>query len=225
MTAVDLDLYEVLQVHPSAHPDVVSAAYRRLAQLYHPDKSPSPEAHDRMKTLNLAWAVLKDPDKRAAYDRRRSYSLGDVERDRIRTRNQTPTRAPYTSGPRSYKAPTNTHEANTGTRGTRRSSSAGRPGARAGGWYKVDNSRAPNTSSVRQSSSPRMSPRPILAILVIAFLAALVEPYLFWFVVVGGLLYVWKRPRIKPIARAAVSNLAYGRKKVAGLWTLRFRSR
>ena len=35
------DLYEILQVHPSAHPEVIQAAYRRLALLYHPDHNPS----------------------------------------------------------------------------------------------------------------------------------------------------------------------------------------
>ncbi len=32
------DLYEIMQVHPSAHPEVIQAAYRRLAQLYGPDR-------------------------------------------------------------------------------------------------------------------------------------------------------------------------------------------
>ena len=62
------DLYEILQVHPSAHPEVVQAAYRRLALLYHPDKDPSPKATDLMAQLNRAYEVLSDPEKRAAYD-------------------------------------------------------------------------------------------------------------------------------------------------------------
>ena len=65
------DLYEILQVHPSAHPDVIQAAYRRLAFLYHPDRNPSPEAADMMKRLNRAYETLSDPDRRAAYDQNR----------------------------------------------------------------------------------------------------------------------------------------------------------
>ena len=64
------NLYEILQVHPSAHPDVIRAAYRRLSLLYHPDRNPSPEATEMMAAINYAYEVLGDPEKRAAYDRR-----------------------------------------------------------------------------------------------------------------------------------------------------------
>lgn len=66
------DLYEVLHIHPSAPPEVVRAAYRQLAQLYHPDKNPSPEATALMAQVNAAYEVLNDPEKRAAYDRERA---------------------------------------------------------------------------------------------------------------------------------------------------------
>ena len=66
------DLYEILQLHPSAHPDVIQAAYRRLSFLYHPDRNPSTEATEMMKRLNHAYEILSDPDRRAAYDRTRS---------------------------------------------------------------------------------------------------------------------------------------------------------
>ena len=55
------DLYEILHLHPSAHQDVIQAAYRRLALLYHPDKDPSPEATDIMAAVNRAHEVLSDP--------------------------------------------------------------------------------------------------------------------------------------------------------------------
>ena len=71
------DLYEILQVHPSAHPDVINAAYRRLALLYHPDKNPSPEAAGRMKQINLAYETLGDPSERARYDRMRVGLQGE----------------------------------------------------------------------------------------------------------------------------------------------------
>ena len=68
------DLYEVLQVHPRAEPDVVRAAYRALARTYHPDTGGSER---RMTELNEAWAMLGDPGLRAAYDaeRRRPTKL------------------------------------------------------------------------------------------------------------------------------------------------------
>ena len=70
------DHYAVLQVHPSAHPDVIQAAYRRLALLYHPDKNPSAEAARMMAQINVAYEVLSDPERRAEYDRERGTSPG-----------------------------------------------------------------------------------------------------------------------------------------------------
>ena len=65
------DLYKVLQVDPSAEPEVIQAAYRRLGRLYHPDTNPSPDAHEVMSALNRAYEVLGDPARRAEYDRSR----------------------------------------------------------------------------------------------------------------------------------------------------------
>src|SRR5699024_4605023 len=67
-------LYQVLQVDPSADPEVIEAAYRRLALKHHPDRGGGPEAAARMQQLNAAREVLRDPARRAAYDR----SLGIV---------------------------------------------------------------------------------------------------------------------------------------------------
>lgn len=66
------DLYEILQVHPSAHPEVIQAAYRRLAQIYHPDRNPAADAATRMAEINRAYDILRDPQQRAAYDRQRA---------------------------------------------------------------------------------------------------------------------------------------------------------
>ena len=65
------DLYEILQVHHAAEPEVVEAAYWRLARKYHPDVNKSDQAEGMMKALNLAYEVLGDPIKQAAYDRER----------------------------------------------------------------------------------------------------------------------------------------------------------
>lgn len=63
------DCYRTLQVDPAAESEVIEAAWRRLAQLYHPDGL-RPDG-DRMKAINVAHDVLKDPARRAAHDRDR----------------------------------------------------------------------------------------------------------------------------------------------------------
>ena len=66
--ATQLDCYGILQVHPKAEKEVIDAAYRRLASKYHPDVSQVSDASERMKQINIAYEVLSDPIKRAAYD-------------------------------------------------------------------------------------------------------------------------------------------------------------
>jgi ectoine hydroxylase-related dioxygenase (phytanoyl-CoA dioxygenase family) len=63
------DYYRILRVDPRAEPEVINAAYRKLAAMYHPDVDPSPDAQTRMSEINQAYGVLRDPDQRAAYDR------------------------------------------------------------------------------------------------------------------------------------------------------------
>jgi curved DNA-binding protein len=63
------DYYEILGVPRDATQDVVKRAYRKLARKYHPDVSKLADAETRFKELGEAYAVLKDPEKRAAYDR------------------------------------------------------------------------------------------------------------------------------------------------------------
>lgn len=63
------DLYQVLQVDPAADPQVVDTAFRRLARKYHPDFNSSPDATRAMQQLTAAYDVLRDPGRRAAYDR------------------------------------------------------------------------------------------------------------------------------------------------------------
>jgi molecular chaperone DnaJ len=65
-----LDFYELLEVERSADDKTLKSAYRRLAMRYHPDKNPGDaEAESRFKAINAAYDCLKDPQKRAAYDR------------------------------------------------------------------------------------------------------------------------------------------------------------
>ena len=64
------DYYEVLGVGRSANEAQLKSAYRKLAVQYHPDKNPgNAEAEERFKEAAEAYAVLCDPNKRAAYDR------------------------------------------------------------------------------------------------------------------------------------------------------------
>ena len=53
------EMYDVLQVSPTAEPEVVAAAYRALAKKYHPDRSTAPDAMNRMARLNIAYQSLR----------------------------------------------------------------------------------------------------------------------------------------------------------------------
>ena len=62
------DYYEVLGVPRDATAEGIKKAFRKLARKYHPDVSKEKDADARMKEVNEAYAVLSDPEKRAAYD-------------------------------------------------------------------------------------------------------------------------------------------------------------
>ena len=78
------DFYEVLEVAPDAVSTDIRESYRKLAFRFHPDRNHgNPEASERMKQLNEAYAVLSDPEKRRQYDLMRSQ-FGASARDRFR---------------------------------------------------------------------------------------------------------------------------------------------
>jgi len=62
------DYYNIMGVSRDASQDEIKRAYRRLAKQYHPDVSKETNAEQRFKELGEAYEVLKDPQKRAAYD-------------------------------------------------------------------------------------------------------------------------------------------------------------
>jgi curved DNA-binding protein len=62
------DYYKTLNVPRNASADEIKKAYRRLARKYHPDVSKEKDAETKFKQVQEAYEVLKDPEKRAAYD-------------------------------------------------------------------------------------------------------------------------------------------------------------
>ncbi len=70
MSSGEADLYEILGVARDADHAGLKSAYRKLAMKYHPDRNPgNAEAEAQFKAISAAYEVLKDPQKRAAYDR------------------------------------------------------------------------------------------------------------------------------------------------------------
>jgi len=63
------DYYKALGVEREASQDELKRAYRKLARKFHPDVNKAADAEKRFKEIGEAYAVLKDPEKRAAYDR------------------------------------------------------------------------------------------------------------------------------------------------------------
>ena len=70
------DYYALLGCSRSASETEIKKAYRKLAMEYHPDRNSAPEAEARFKEITEAYEVLRDPEKRAAYDRYGKAGVG-----------------------------------------------------------------------------------------------------------------------------------------------------
>jgi curved DNA-binding protein len=116
------DPYKVLQVDPEAEDEVIQAAYRRLAQKYHPDRADGQAAMDRMVAINAAWETIGDPKRRASFDRARRADARSADSE-----------AEPKSGPgQRATPPTGQDRAAAGT-GPSPAGSGARPGASAPG--------------------------------------------------------------------------------------------
>ncbi|MEH3106051.1 MAG: molecular chaperone DnaJ [Sphingomonas fennica] len=68
--AADIDYYELLEVERTADDKTIKSSYRRIAMQCHPDRNPGcAESEAKFKAIGEAYDCLKDPQKRAAYDR------------------------------------------------------------------------------------------------------------------------------------------------------------
>jgi DnaJ-class molecular chaperone len=81
------DYYEILGVSPDAEKKVIKQTYRQLARKFHPDLNPgNKEAEEKFKTINEAYQVLSDAEKRKKYDELRAQyqrwqQMGDRQQD------------------------------------------------------------------------------------------------------------------------------------------------
>jgi len=63
------DYYQTLGINRDASQNAIKQAYRKLARKYHPDVNKASDAEQKFKDIGEAYEVLKDPEKRAAYDK------------------------------------------------------------------------------------------------------------------------------------------------------------
>jgi curved DNA-binding protein CbpA len=109
----DLDPYVVLGVRRQASAEEIARAYRRAARLTHPDSGGSGAGSERFRLVSDAYEVLRDPGRRAGYDRLHQFQRQEA--------------APAAGSSVRYAAPGSQHV----VLGSRPPSAAGRPGITA----------------------------------------------------------------------------------------------
>jgi curved DNA-binding protein CbpA len=112
-TREDLDPYVVLGVRRHASPEEIARAYRRAARLTHPDSGGSGAGSEPFRLVSDAYEVLRDPGRRAGYDRLHSFQRQEA--------------ASAAGGSVRYAGPGSQHV----VLGSRPPSAAGRPGITA----------------------------------------------------------------------------------------------
>ena len=73
-----LDAYAILGADPGASQKEVEAAFRKAVLIWHPDKSPAPDAADRFHEVQQAGKLLRDAHTRRSYDRLRALHFGSA---------------------------------------------------------------------------------------------------------------------------------------------------
>jgi DnaJ-domain-containing protein 1 len=102
------DPFTILQISPDAEDEVIDASYRSLARKYHPDSSTIDDSSERMKEINWAYSILKDPKKRREWSQRSRPAAVNQQRQQTRS---------YSSSPQSTSSsPRSTTRARTSTR-------------------------------------------------------------------------------------------------------------
>jgi hypothetical protein len=97
------DFYALLRIAPSADATAIRDAYRALMRRYHPDVNASDDAAAQAKAINAAYACLRDPDRRAAYDWQRGASASGARATQAHRRPQRP--RPVWTGPTACPEP------------------------------------------------------------------------------------------------------------------------
>jgi curved DNA-binding protein CbpA len=115
-TQTGIDLYEVLNVDPSADAEEIRATYRALARRAHPDVNADPAASSKMAELNAAFEVLGHAGRRAAYDQSRRALNGTTDTPPGRTV-ATPAEGPG-AGPTTNRQPLGSRATAPGRSGT-----------------------------------------------------------------------------------------------------------
>lgn len=155
------DYFSILQIHPLAEPEVVKAAYDRLAHKYHPDKNPSVTS-ERMKDLNEAFEIISNPEKRGRYH--------EAYRQRVTPKpNVTP--SPPTPQPPQPKAPPNVKQKN-----SRRYDNKGLGNLHQKGKYSND------TATIKNDN------RVVLIIFIVIGVFAVVAP---WYKYLASFSILW----------------------------------